>query len=534
MKKHYLTSIFLLFAIFTFAQGKFDLLITNAKIIDGTGNPWYIGDIGIQKGKIKRIGDLSGSKAKRVIDAKGQVVAPGFIDVHAHVEGSIVSLPNAENFLYDGVTTIITGNCGGSELNIKAFFETLDSNGISLNVASLIGHNTVRTAAMGTENRAPTPSELEKMKAFVSQAMQDGAVGLSTGLIYVPGTFAETSEIVELGKVAANYGGVYASHIRNEDSKVLDAIAEAVEVGRQAQMPVEISHFKLSGKNEWGKSNRMIDQVLQYRSEGIDVTVDQYPYTASSTTLAVLLPTWALAGDSLKIRLANPETKATIVKEMKEMLEKTGFGNFEYSVVANCSFKPEYNGMSISSINTMKKGSNKVEDEIETVLELMTPGPRVQMIYHKMGEEDVQRILQFPYAMVASDAGIPAFGRGAPHPRAYGTNARVLGRYVRELKTITLEDAIRKMTSLPARRFSLNDRGLLLPGMAADIVIFDSEKIIDKATFDKSHAYAEGMDYVLVNGIPVVEKGKHNGMKPGKPLKGSRKKKMEKGMLPRP
>jgi len=526
MKKHFLMILASLLSVGIFAQGKFDLLITNAKIIDGTGNPWYLGEVGIRKGKIKSIGDLSGTKARRVIDAKGQVVAPGFIDVHAHVEGSIVSNSTADNFLYDGVTTLVTGNCGGSELNLKSFFKTLDSNKVSLNVASLIGHNTVRTAVMKTQNRAPSVEELKKMQTLVEQAMQDGAVGMSTGLIYVPGTFASTYEIVELARVAAQYGGVYASHIRNEDSHVLDAIEEAVTVGREARMPVEISHFKISGKNEWGKSTGMIDKVLQYRREGIDVTVDQYPYTASSTTLAILLPTWALAGDSLKIRLADSETKTRIIKEMKEMLDETGFGNYEYAVVANCSFKPEYNGMSIAAINTMKNASSSIDSQIETILELMTPGPRVQMIYHKMGEEDVQRIMQFPYAMIASDAGIPAFGRGAPHPRAYGTNARVLGRYVRELKTITLEDAIRKMTSLPARRFNLADRGLLLPGMAADVVIFDPNKIVDKATFDKSHAYAEGMDYVLVNGVPVIEKGKHNGAKPGKGLKGNGKKKI--------
>lgn len=534
MKPFYLTFCFLYITISLFAQGKFDILITNAKIVDGTGNPWYLGDVGIRKGKITGMGDLSGSKAKRVIDAKGQVVAPGFIDVHAHVEGSIVSNSTADNFLYDGVTTLVTGNCGGSELNLQEFFQTLEKNGTSLNVASLIGHNTVRTEVMGTANRAPSAAELKRMQGLVEQAMKNGAVGMSTGLIYVPGTFAGTYEIVELAKVAAEYGGIYASHIRNEDSNVFDAIEEAVTVGREAKMPVEISHFKITGKNEWGKSNNMIDQVLQYRQEGIDVTVDQYPYTASSTTLAVLLPTWALAGDSLKIWLADPATKAKIVQEMKTMLDKTGFGSYEYAVVANCSFKPEYNGKSITAINTLQKNTTTVDDEIETILELMMPGPRVQMIFHKMGEEDVQRIMQFPYAMVASDAGIPAFGRGAPHPRAYGTNARVLGHYVRELKTISLEDAVRKMTSLPARRFNLTDRGLLLPGMAADIVLFDPNKIIDKATFEQSHAYAEGMDYVLVNGIPVIENGKHNGAKPGKPLKGNGKKKIGKMVSPKP
>ncbi len=504
------------------SQGKFDILIQDAKIVDGTGNPWYAADIGIRKGKIKAIGDLSGSKANRVIDAKGQIVAPGFIDVHAHVENNILPRSTADNFLYDGVTTIITGNCGGSETNLKAFFKSLDSIGISLNVASLIGHNSVRSSVMGTENRAPTTVELEKMRLLVQQAMRDGAVGLSTGLIYVPGTFAKTDEIVELAKVAAAFGGVYASHIRMEDHRVLDAIDEAVEIGKQARLPVEISHFKITGKTSWGKSDAMIERVLEYRKNGIDVTVDQYPYTASSTTLAVLLPTWSLAGgsDSLNIRLADPTIKAQIVKEMKEMLAATGFPNFDYAVVANCSFAPAYNGKNISAINKLKGRPDGVDAEIETILDLMKPGNRVQMIYHKMDEADVQRIMQFPLAMVASDAGIPTFGQGAPHPRAYGTNARVLGRYVRELKTISLEDAIRKMTSLPARRFNLYDRGLLLPGMAADIVIFDSDKIADKATFEASHAYAEGMSYVLVNGAVVIDGGKHIGAKPGKALRG--------------
>lgn len=512
----------LLLSFSSFSQGRFDIVIKNGKIIDGSGNPWYMGDIGIRKGKITAIGNLSSRKAKQIIDAQGQIVAPGFIDVHAHVEGSILPHSTADNFLYDGVTTIITGNCGGSEVDLRDFFKTLEKNGISLNVASLIGHNSVRREAMGTDNRAPSAAELTKMQELVAQAMQDGAVGLSTGLIYVPGTFAETDEIVALARVAADFGGVYASHIRNEDYRVFDAIGEAVEIGKQANIPVEISHFKITGKGEWGKSNDMIEQVLKYREEGIDVTVDQYPYTASSTSLDVLLPTWCLAGgyDSLNARLAKPEIKAKIVGEMQELLAKTGFNNYSYAYVSNCNWAPEYNGKNLSEINLSKGKAATVDAEIETILEMMQGKQRIQMIYHKMGEEDVQRIMQFPYAMIASDAGIPAFGRGAPHPRAYGTNARVLGRYVRELNIIRLEDAVRKMTSLPAKRFNLHDRGLLTPGMAADIVIFDPNTIIDKATFEASHAYSEGMSYVLVNGKLVINKGEHNQSKPGQALKG--------------
>jgi len=500
---------------------RYDIVIQNGKIVDGSGNPWFVGDIGIRKGEIKDVGQVSTRRAKRVIDAQGQVVAPGFIDVHAHVESSILTRPLAENFLYDGVTTLVTGNCGGSELDLDQFFDTVEKNGVSLNVASLIGHNTVRRAVLQEENRAPSAAELEQMKALVDQAMADGAVGLSTGLIYVPGTFAETDEIVALAEVAAAHGGVYASHIRNEDHRVFDAIDEAVEIGKQANIPVEISHFKITGKRSWGSANELTERILSYRRQGIDVTVDQYPYTASSTSLAVLLPTWSLGGgrDSLNIRLENPETRAKIEAEMRDMLAEMGFGNYDFAVVANCRWEPTYNGKSISEINLLRGNAASLDNEIQTILDMMTKKQRVQMVYHKMNEQDVQHIMRFPYAMVASDAGIPAFGRGAPHPRAYGTNARVLGRYVREQGITNLEDAIRKMTSLPASRFNLHDRGLLREGMAADIVIFDPEKITDKATFKASHAYSEGVSYVLVNGEPVIENGSHNQRKPGQTLR---------------
>ncbi len=525
MKTHIILSFLFLsvFSISGFGQ-RYDIVIQNGRIVDGSGNPWYIGDIGIRKGRITSIGGVATRKAKRVIDAQGQIVAPGFIDVHAHVEGSIISRSLAENFLYDGVTTLVTGNCGGSELNVEEFFDTIEKNGVSLNIATLIGHNTVRRAVLNEENRAPTAAELRQMQELVAQAMKDGAVGLSTGLIYVPGTFAETSEIVALADVAADYGGVYASHIRNEDHRVFDAIDEAVEIGRRANIPVEISHYKITGKRSWGQAHELTERILQYRREGIDVTVDQYPYTASSTSLAVLLPTWALGGgrDSLNIRLEDPETKTKIEAEMRGMIAETGFGNYEYAVVANCNWEPSYNGKSISEVNLMRGNAASLDNEIQTILEMMTKKERIQMVYHKMNEEDVQHIIRFPYTMIASDAGIPAFGRSAPHPRAYGTNARVLGRYVREQKVTNLEDAIRKMTSLPASRFNLHDRGLLREGMAADIVIFDADKIADKATFKAPHAYAEGMSYVLVNGEPVIENGQHNQQKPGQPLKNKR------------
>jgi len=502
------------------AQKRFDLLIRNGKIIDGTGNPWFYGDVGIRKGRIVALGDLSGRKARRVLDASGLVVCPGFIDVHTHIERGILERPDAHNYVHDGVTTVVTGNCGSSRTDLEAFFRQLEKQGTSLNVASLIGHNSVRRAVMGDARRPPTPAELERMKALVEKGMRDGAVGFATGLIYVPGTYAETEEVVELARVAARYGGVYASHIRNEDHRVFDAIAEAVHIGKTAGLPVEISHFKITGKHSWGLASRLVETIENYRAQGLDVTVDQYPYPASSTSLDVLLPTWVFSGgrDSMALRLADSETRARIEAEMERMLEETGFDDYSYAVVARCPQHPEYAGKNLREVTEMRKLEPTLANQRTTILELVHLG-RVQMVYHKMSEEDVQTILRYPVAMVASDAGLPAFGEGAPHPRNYGTNARVLGHYARDLKTLRLEEAVRKMTSLPARRFKLYDRGLLLPGMAADIVLFDEEEIIDRATFEKPHAYPAGIQYVLVNGVPVIENGRHTGARPGKALR---------------
>jgi len=318
--------IILLFVLLGTLQGftqNFDLLIKNGKIIDGTGNSWYYGNIGIWNGKIYAIGKLEDARANRVLDAKGLVVAPGFIDVHAHIEGDEWDVPTADNFIYDGVTSVVTGNCGGSNIDIKSYFNRLDSIGMSLNVASLIGHNSVRREIMGDAQRDPKPDEQQKMELLVEQAMRDGAVGLSTGLIYVPGTYSKTPEVIGLGKAASKYNGVYASHIRNEGDHVTDAIEEAVNIGRQAGMPVQISHFKVTYKTNWGRSVSTVAQVDAARKEGIDVTMDQYPYIASSTTLDTTVPEWAFSGgrDSLYIRLDNPTLRTQIKKEMLESLK---------------------------------------------------------------------------------------------------------------------------------------------------------------------------------------------------------------------
>lgn len=500
----------------------FDLVIKNGKIIDGSGNSWYYGDIGIQQGKITFVGKKENYDARKTIDAKGLIVAPGFIDVHAHIEGGELSVPTADNFIFDGVTSVVTGNCGGSNLEVGQYFKRIDSVKTSINVATLIGHNTVRRAVLGDVNREPTAQEQLRMEELVEKAMKEGAVGLSTGLIYVPGTYAKTPEVVSLAKVASRFNGVYASHIRDEGDKVHEAVSEAIAIGRDAKIPVEISHFKVTYKPNWGRSVETIGLVERARLEGLDVTVDQYPYVASSTTLDTTLPTWAFSGgrDSLKLRLNNPVTRDKIKQEMLEGLKERKLKNYSYAQVARYAPDTAYNGKNISEINQLKGRKPKAKYEAETILEMIAAINRTQMVYFSMDEKDLTRILQYPFNMIASDAGIAKFGSGMPHPRAYGTNARVLGRYVREQKVIRLEEAIRRMTSLPAQKFNLRDRGLVREGMAADIVVFDERTVGDAATYTNPHAYSNGFSFVIVNGETVVENGKHTGVRSGQPLRG--------------
>lgn len=500
----------------------YDLVIKNGKIIDGSGNSWYYGDLGIQQGKITFVGKRENYDARKTIDAKGLIVAPGFIDVHAHIEGGELTVPTADNFIFDGVTSVVTGNCGGSNLEVEQYFKRIDSVKTSINVATLIGHNTVRRAVLGDVNREPTSQEQMSMEALVEKAMKEGAVGLSTGLIYVPGTYAKTPEVVLLAKVASRFNGVYASHIRDEGDKVREAVSEAIAIGRDAKIPVEISHFKVTYKPNWGRSAETIRLVENARLEGLDVTVDQYPYVASSTTLDTTLPTWAFSGgrDSLKLRLNDPVMRAKIKQEMLEGLKERKLKNYSYAQVARYAPDTTYNGKNISEVNKLKGRKLKAKDEAETILEMIAAINRTQMVYFSMNEIDLTRILQYPFNMIASDAGIAKFGSGMPHPRAYGTNARVLGRYVREQKVIRLEEAIRRMTSLPAQKFNLRDRGLLREGLAADIVVFDEHTVGDAATYTNPHAYSNGFSYVIVNGETVVENGKHTGARSGQPLKG--------------
>jgi N-acyl-D-amino-acid deacylase len=497
----------------------YDLVIINGRIIDGSGNPWYKANVGIKDGKIAFIGNINTTDAKQSIDAKGQFVAPGFIDVHTHVEGGIERIPTADNFLFDGVTSIITGNCGGSRTDLANYFEELRQLKISVNFGSLIGHNSVRSKVMRNVFRDPTTKEQIEMEAVVERAMKEGAMGLATGLIYIPGTYSKTPEVVGLAKMAAKYGGVYASHIRNEEDKVKEAIEEAINIGREANIPVEISHFKISGKPLWGQSNITIGLVEAARREGIDVNIDQYPYTASSTNLGTRLPSWALSdGDSaIHARLNDPVTRLKIRDEMIASVKGDKRKSYDYAVVARYRADSTFNGKSISEINQLLGRKNNLKTEAELIMDMVDKGG-AQMIYHRMYEADVENILRYPNTMIASDAGIVKFGENVPHPRGYGSNARVLGRYVRERKILTWEDAIRRMTSLPAQRFKLNDRGLIRNGYAADLVIFDENTVSDRATYAQPHAYSVGFSYVLVNGETVIENGKHSGARNGQIL----------------
>ncbi|PWU17691.1 MAG: aminoacylase [Verrucomicrobia bacterium] len=498
----------------------YDTIIRHGRVVDGTGNPAFYADVAIKDGRIAGIGTIAG-EAKRQIDAKGLIVAPGFIDVHTHADDVALN-PRAENFVRMGVTTIVAGNCGGSPmLDFAKFFRQIEETNVAVNVASLVGHNSVRASGMGGDfDRPPTAEELEKMKAQVKQAMEDGAVGLSTGLIYQPGVFAKTDEIIALAKVAAAHGGIYTSHMRYEDTKIYEALDEVFRIARESGARAEVSHIKLSGPSAWGQAEKVLAYIEKARAEGLDITQDQYAYTASSTGMSQLIPDKALEGGRRQFneRITDKAYKEKVIAQMKESLHDKGRKDYSYAVIASCRHDPSLDGLNIPEAARAKRGSDSLDDQIEMILDIQSQGG-ASGVFHGMSEDDLKIFMRHPNTMIACDSGIRMWQEGVPHPRGYGNNARVLGRYVREMKVLRLEDAIRKMTSLPAETLHFKERGQVREGFWADLVIFDPEKVLDTATYKDPHHYPEGIPYVLVNGVLVIDAGQHTGAKAGQALR---------------
>ena len=497
----------------------FDMVIRDAKIVDGSGGEIVSGDIGVKNGRIVVVGNVTGS-ADETIDAKGRFVAPGFIDVHTHSE-KIAQYPDGENFLRMGVTTIVTGNCGASKTDVAEFFAEIEKAGCTLNVATLIGHNSVRRKAMGGSfMRPPSREQLLKMTHLVDQAMQDGAVGLSTGLIYNPGSFAKTDEIIELAKAASARGGIYVSHMRSEGTGINEALEELFSIARAADIRAEVSHLKCSGPSAWGQSETVLALLNQARAEGLEVTHDCYVYDASSTGLRQLIPDAAREGtrDDYKARIADPKKKGTLIEQMHNMRERRGSEDYSYAVIAQFKADPSLNGLNIKEAALKVRGSDTIEDQIELILEIEARGGG-SGIYHSMNEDDLSNFLSHPLTMVASDGGPRKFGADLPHPRSYGNASRFLARYVRDKKLVSLEEGIRKLTSLPAETFRLEGRGKIEVGAFADLVIFSLDEVESPASFQKPHQFSKGFDDILVNGVAVVRSGELTGKRSGGPLR---------------
>ena len=501
----------------------YDLVIRNGRIVDGTGSPWYRGDVAVRGDTIVRIAPRIDTPAAQTIDAAGKVVAPGFIDLHTHARRGIVQVPTAENYVRQGVTTIMEGPDGSSPLPIKPFLDQVAALKVSPNVGLFVGQGTIRDQVIGPLNRKATEAEIEAMRGLVKQGMEDGAFGLSSGLFYVPGAFTPTAEVIELAKVAGRMGGIYISHMRDEASAVLDSVRETIEIGEMGGLPTQVTHHKIIGKSNWGKSVDTLKLIDDARARGVDATIDQYPYTASSTSIhAALMPGYALEGgrDAVLKRLGTPGMRKEIQKEASRLiLEERGGGDPNNVQLARCDWDHSLDGKRLGDVTRGRGLQPTVENAADTALWIVEKGG-CQAIFHAIDEDDLQRILRHPATMVGSDGEVPIFGESNPHPRSYGTFARVLGRYVRELKTITLEEAVRKMSALPAQRIGLADRGVLREGMKADIAIFDPATVRDLATFERPHQYAEGVSQVIVNGQVAFDSGKMTEARPGRILYG--------------
>jgi N-acyl-D-amino-acid deacylase len=451
------------------------------------------------------------------------VIAPGFIDIHSHARRGIFDVPTADNYVRQGVTTLIEGPDGSSPILLKPFLEKVAATHVTPNFGTFFGQGSVREAVIGTANRTATLEEIEKMRALVRQGMRDGAFGLSSGLFYVPGTFTPTDEVIELAKVAGAMGGIYISHMRDETSKVVDSVRETIEIGEKGGLPTQVTHHKVIGKANWGKSVETLRLIDDARARGVDATIDQYPYTASSTSIqAALMPAWALEGGTEQtiLRLRDAGKRADIRAETIRILqEERGGGDPDNVQLSRCDWDHSLDGKRLGEVTKARGLEPTLRNAAETALWIVERGG-CQGIFHAMDEDDLQRILRHPATMIASDGEVVVFGRANPHPRSYGTWARVLGRYVRELKVVSLEDAVRKMSALPAQRLGLADRGVLREGMKADVAVFDPAVVRDRATFEQPHQYAEGFSLVVINGAVAFENGAMTAARPGRILYG--------------
>lgn len=506
---------------FTFGcQQSYDIIISNGLIYDGSGGPPFEADIAINADKIVKIGNLSRSQAKLTIDAQGLAVAPGFIDLHAHLE-PLLDLPQAESALRQGVTTSLGGPDGSSPWPLGKYLSSADSIGMGMNVAFLVGHNTIRRNVMGMENRKATAEEISTMQAQVEQAMQAGAFGMSTGLKYLPGAFSDVREVIALSQMASKYGGIYTSHLREEGIGLLEAVAEAIRIGKEANIPIVLTHHKAIGTKMWGASVKTLSMVDSARAIGIDVMMDQYPYNASYTGIGVLIPAWSMAGgiEEFKKRINNPFLKDSIKRGIvHNILYDRGGADLNRIQFALVEWKKDLEGRTLLDWLVERKIEPTVENGAELVIEAQLSGG-ASCVYFAMDDADVERIMKHPQTMIASDGRLVAPGDGHPHPRWYGTFPRVLGVYVREKKILSLGEAIQKMTTMPADRLGLNERGRLKENTFADIVVFNPETVVDKATFQNPHQYPEGIDYVIVNGQIAVNKGTFQDVRSGKVLR---------------
>jgi dihydroorotase/N-acyl-D-amino-acid deacylase len=502
--------------------GGFDIVLRGGRIVDGTGNPWFRADLAIKGDTIVAIAPAIDGPAARVIDAAGLVIAPGFIDIHTHARRGIFEVPTADNYTRQGVTTIFEGPDGGSPVPLAPFMQRLESTRLAPNFGMFIGQGSIREKVIGTIDRKATPAEVDQMRALVRDGMRDGAFGLSTGLFYVPGIFTPTDEVIALAKEAGALGGIHVSHMRNEAAGVLDSVRETIAIGEQGGLPTQVTHHKIIGTGNWGRSVDTLALIDAARARGVDATIDQYPYTASSTGLGALFPPWALEGGQAEVvkRLKDPAQRQRIKAAVVESIKvDRGGGDPKNVVIAACGWDPSLAGKDLAQITRARGADPTIDNAAETAMAIIEHGG-ASAIFHAIDEADLERILRHPATMVASDGEVPIFGKSAPHPRSYGTFARVLAVYVRDKGLLTLQEAVRKMTSFPAARLGLADRGILRPGMKADVTVFDPARVRDAATFENPHQYAEGFALVLVNGQVIYERGTMTAARPGRVLHG--------------